>query len=109
MYHPEQVIRELRALGFDLYVEAGVVHGRMRQGRVPLEARPWINALQMVNEECARLLENEPVKTAVIHGTEGLDVWKRRMEAGEIELAEPVRVSMKDKLSIVRYREVKSV
>ncbi len=40
-------------------MEEGIVHGRMRGGKIPFEARVWIEQLQRVNEAAAALLTRE--------------------------------------------------
>ncbi len=57
----DEVIEKLRGFGLELYVEGGIVHGRMRGGKIPFEARVWIEQLQRVNEAAAALLTRETV------------------------------------------------
>lgn len=61
-YSPEDVIRELRGFGLDLFVgEDGVVHGRFREKgkRMTLEMRAVADELLGMNDEVAALLQAE--------------------------------------------------
>ena len=88
-YTPEQVIRELRKAGLDLYVgEDGAVHGRFREKgkKMTLETRALADEMQSMNDEAAALLMAEEVRTL-----EGISVsealsYGERIRAGEMEL-----------------------
>jgi len=88
-YTPEQLIRELRKFGLDLYVgEDGVVHGRFREkGRkMTLEMRAVAGELQGMNDEVAALLRSETRQEY-----NGITVAQamalgERIKAGEMEL-----------------------
>ena len=61
-YSPEEIIRELRQFGLDLYVgEDGVVHGHFRERgqKMTLEMRALADELQGMNDEVAALLRAE--------------------------------------------------
>lgn len=63
-YTPEQIIRELRGFGLELFIgEDGIVHGRFREkGRtMTLEMRAAADALQGMNDEVAAILRAENV------------------------------------------------
>ena len=88
-YTPEQIIREMRKEGLDLYVgEDGVVHGRFRErGRkMTMELRALAEQLQGMNDAVAAILRAEhateytgiPVEQALALG--------ERVRAGEAEL-----------------------
>lgn len=61
-YTPEQIIREMRKEGLDLYVgDDGVVHGRFRErGRkMTMELRALAEQLQGMNDAVAAILQAE--------------------------------------------------
>ena len=62
-----ELMRELEVIGLLLWLgEDGVVHGRMRESTIPLDARPLIEALQGVNEQAAELLRADPCRVRVL-------------------------------------------
>ena len=63
-YTPEQLIRELRGFGLDLFVgDDGVVHGRFREKgkHMTLEMRAVADELSGMNDEVAAILRAENV------------------------------------------------
>ena len=93
-YTPEQVIRELRGFGLDLYVgEDGVVHGRFREKgkRMTLEMRAVADELLGMNDEVASLLRREERQELVgLTVDEALAIGEK-IKAGEMELDGMVR------------------
>lgn len=100
-YTPEQLIRELRGFGLDLFVgEDGVVHGRFREKgkKMTLAMRAVAEELTGMNDEVAALLQAEEVDSAEGHGTAdgrreyvGVTVDEamalgEKIRAGELEL-----------------------
>lgn len=88
-YTPEQLIRELRGFGLDLFIgDDGVVHGRFREkGRhMTLEMRAVADELPAMNEEVAALLRAEEGTEHVgITAKEALALGEK-IRAGEMEL-----------------------
>lgn len=102
-----RIMFELRRVGCTLFVgEDGAVHGRMRPGmRMPLEARPLVDALRLGNAEAVRLMALE--RTVVVDEDTFDDAaWKERMREHRIELAGPVVVDPNAGTATIIYREV---
>jgi hypothetical protein len=81
-----EVIEKLRSFGINLCIENGVVRGRMCSGKIPFEARAWIERLQLVNEAATELLMQE-----IVHERLGITVaealpYAERIKRGEIAL-----------------------
>lgn len=90
---PEQVIRELREFGMDLFVgEDGVVHGRFREkGRkMTLEMRAVAEELQGMNDEVAAALKGEDRQVLTGIPVEAAMAIGEKINAGILELDGPV-------------------
>ena len=90
-YTPEELIRQLRGFGLDLFVgEDGVVHGRFREkGRkMTLEMRALADELLGMNDEVAALLKSEPEQVSLTGVTvEQLESeWGPKVKSGEWRL-----------------------
>lgn len=93
MRTPEDLIRDMRGFGLDLFVgEDGVVHGRFREkGRkMTLEMRAVAEELQGMNDQVAALLRREEAQTYTGIPVEAALALGERIKAGEMELAGPV-------------------
>lgn len=88
-YTPEQIIRELRGFGLELFIgEDGIVHGRFREkGRtMTLEMRAAADALQGMNDEVAAILRAENVTEYTGITVEEAMALGEKIRAGEMEL-----------------------
>ena len=88
-YTPEQLIRELRGFGLDLFVgEDGAVHGRFREKgkRMTLEMRQVAAELDGMNDQVAELLRNETRQELVGLTVEQAEEIGALIKAGELEL-----------------------
>ena len=88
-YTPEELIRELRGFGPDLFVgEDGVVHGRFREKgkKMTLEMRALAEELTGMNDEVASLLRREERQELVGVTVEEAMALGERIRAGELEL-----------------------
>jgi len=90
-YTPEQLIRELRGFGLDLFVgDDGVVHGRFREKgkHMTLEMRAVADELSGMNDEVAALLKSEPERVSLTGVTvEHLESeWGPKVKSGEWRL-----------------------
>ena len=93
---PQEIIREIEAFGFELYVgDDGVVHGRPRERgtRVPWEMRPVLDDLHAQNERVADLIraraddsdEYETIPLTCLSQAEAQE-WAERIRSGEFRL-----------------------
>lgn len=88
-YTPEQLIRELRGFGLELFVgEDGIVHGRFREkGRhMTLETRALADELTGMNDEVAALLRAEERQEYKGITVEDAMALGEKVRAGEMEL-----------------------
>ncbi len=88
-YTPEQLIRELRGFGLELFVgEDGIVHGRFREKgwHMTLETRALADELTGMNDEVAKILVAEEVTEHVGITVEEALALGERIKAGEMEL-----------------------
>lgn len=88
-YTPEEVVREMRNFGLDLFVgEDGIVHGRFREkGRsMTLEMRAMADALQGMNDEVAAILQAERRQEHVGLTVEEALAIGQKIKDGEMEL-----------------------
>ena len=91
----EEIIRELRRLGMDLFVgKDGAVHGRFREKgqRMTLEMRALADSLQALNEEAAALLRAEETMEFRNIPQEQALALGARVKNGELELVGAVTV-----------------
>lgn len=102
-----RIMFELRRVGCQLYVgEDGAVHGKMLPGmRMPMEARPLVDALRLGNAEAVRIMALE--KTVVVDEDDfDMPDWKWKINQHLIELAGPVTVNQNTGEATIIYREV---
>ena len=103
-----ELLETIRGFGIELFVEKGIVHGRMRSGKIPFAARGWIEKLQLVNDQAAALLEGENVRERIgITVAEALP-YADRVKRGKIELVGKVIYHKAADRVDIRYREVKA-
>ena len=93
-YTPEELIRQLRGFGLDLFVgDDGVVHGRFRERgkKMTLEMRALADELTGMNDEVASLLRREEKQELVGLTVEEAMAIGEKIKAGEMELDGMVR------------------
>ena len=101
-----EILDKLRGYGLELYVREGVVHGRMRSGRMPYEARAWVERLQAVNDAAAAALRAEGVREQELKEMKDVRFWGERYQRGEIALEGKVVYDPGRGTARLRYREV---
>ena len=88
-YTPEELIRELRGFGLDLFVgEDGVVHGRFREKgkKMTLEMRALAEELTGMNDQVAAILNGETRQAFEGVTVEEAMALGERIRDGELEL-----------------------
>ena len=93
-YTPEELIRQLRGFGLDLFVgDDGVVHGRFRERgkKMTLEMRALADELTGMNDEVAAILAGESRKEYTGLTVEEAMAIGEKIKAGEMELDGMVR------------------
>ena len=109
-YTPEQLIRELRGFGLDLFVgDDGVVHGRFREkGKyMTLEMRAVADELSGMNDEVAAILRAERVTEYTGITVEEAMALGDRIKDGKAELVGNVTYHKETGLVDMTVRKVK--